>query len=163
VEVIEKLGFKKVYFGGLTLEVVKERGLAVNEENERKVRESLRQEHGMAAYAKLNLPKIKALLDSGEQVEVDGLYSWEEYLVLKDALPQMKLIGIYAPPELRYQRLSQRKIRPLTKDVAISRDYAQIEKLHQAGPIAMADFTITNTGSLNELEKMVEGIINGKS
>lgn len=163
VAVLEEVGFKKVYFGGLTLEVVKQRGLEVNEQNERAVRESLRQEHGMEAYAKLNLPKIKKLIKAGDNVVIDGLYSWEEYLILIEELPKLQLIAVYAPPPLRYSRLSNRKVRPLTAETAMSRDHAQIEKLHQAGPIAMADYTITNTGTQNELKQKVGEIIDGKS
>ena len=65
-ERLEQLGFVKVYFGGLTIEEVKRRGLEVNEKNERAVREELRRTHGMGAFAVLSLPKIEALLRRGE-------------------------------------------------------------------------------------------------
>src|SRR4030042_5214465 len=74
--IFEDSGFKKVRFGDVTDEEVKKRGLELNEENERRVREQLRKEHGMAAYAILNLPRIDSLLKSSNVV-VDGLYSWE--------------------------------------------------------------------------------------
>ena len=81
-KVFEQHGYKRMRFGDITDEEVKKRGLALSEENERLVRQQLRKEHGMAAYAKLNLPKIEALLKSSDVV-VDGLYSWEEYTLLK--------------------------------------------------------------------------------
>jgi 2,4-dienoyl-CoA reductase-like NADH-dependent reductase (Old Yellow Enzyme family) len=62
---------------------IKKRGLELNEKNERFVRESLREEHGMAAYARLSVPRIDNTLKSSNVV-VDGLYSWEEYIYLKD-------------------------------------------------------------------------------
>src|SRR4030065_239294 len=80
--VFEKAGFKRVRFGDITDEEVRKRGLNLNEQNERYVREQLRKEHGMAAYAILNLPRIDSLLKSSNVV-VDGLYSWEEYMLLK--------------------------------------------------------------------------------
>jgi len=75
-------GFTKIRFGDITDEEVKKRGLELNEENERCIRELLRQEHGMAAYAKLNLPAIDSALGYSDVV-IDGLYSWEEYTFLK--------------------------------------------------------------------------------
>src|SRR5574342_69439 len=75
-------GFHRIRFGDITDEEVARRGLKLNEENERRVRELLRKEHGMAAYAKLNLPKIDSAMEQWDVV-IDGLYSWEEYLVLK--------------------------------------------------------------------------------
>ena len=81
--IFEENGFKRIRFGDITDEEVRNRGLKLNEENERLVREQLRREHGMAAYAKLNLPKINAQLKNSDVV-VDGLYSWEEYILLKE-------------------------------------------------------------------------------
>ncbi len=46
----------------MTDEEVKRRGLELNEQNERSVREDLRKQYGMAAYAILNLPRIEAAL-----------------------------------------------------------------------------------------------------
>jgi dephospho-CoA kinase len=147
---VEK-GFKKIYFGDVTFEELKRRKLEINETNERLVREELRKKYGMAAYAILNLPKIKKNFKEGNVV-LESLYSWDEYKVIKKEFGNsFYTIAVYAPPEVRYTRLAQRKERPLTLDEAKSRDYAQIENLAIAGPIAIADFTIVNTGTLEEL------------
>ena len=81
-KIFEEDGFKRIRFGDITDEEVGRMGLELNEENERHVRQQLRKEHGMSAYAKLNLPWIDAALKSSDVV-VDGLYSWEEYTLLK--------------------------------------------------------------------------------
>jgi len=159
VKLVEERGFAKIYFGGMTIEKLKEENLEVNEQNERMMREKLRRDHGMAAYATLNLPKIKAALLKGSVV-IDGLYSWEEYLVLKKEFPEMVVVAVCASPKTRSTRLASRPIRPLTPEQVQSRDYAQIENLHQAGPIAMADFTIVNEGDLADVEKQVSLILN---
>jgi dephospho-CoA kinase len=159
VKLVEEKGFAKIYFGGMTIEKLKEENLEVNEQNERMMREKLRRDHGMAAYATLNLPKIKETL-AKSSVVIDGLYSWEEYLVLKKEFPEMVVVAVYASPKTRSTRLANRPIRPLTPDQVLSRDHAQIENLHQAGPIAMADFTIVNEGDLADVEKQVSLILN---
>ena len=56
--IFEENGFVKIRFGDVTDEEIKKRGLELNEENERYIRESLRKGYGKAAYAKLSLPRI---------------------------------------------------------------------------------------------------------
>lgn len=160
-------GFAYVRFGQITLDEVKRRGLAPTEANERQIREALRQEHGMAAFAKLNMPTIDELRSQGKSVLIDGLYSWSEYKLLKEKYGQnLTVMAVYAPPETRYARLSNRqsrhnddqnlKYRSFSREEAEARDYAQIENIEQAGPIAMADFTIMNIGDLEELKKTLD-------
>jgi dephospho-CoA kinase len=149
----EDSGFAKVRFGDITDEEIRRRGLELNEKNERLVRQQLRMEHGMAAYAKLSLPRIDRLLESGNAV-VDGLYSWEEYILMKNRYGErFAVVAVWASPKTRHQRLAKRPIRPLTGEEAASRDIAEIEGLNKGGPIAMADYTLINESSLEALER----------
>ncbi len=157
--VFEQAGFNKVRFGDITDQEVKKRGLPLNEENERNVREQLRKEHGMAAYAILNLPRIDALLKSSNVV-IDGLYSWEEYILLKERYgDRLKMIAVWASPSTRYKRLAGRAVRPLTVEQAASRDKAEIENSKKGGPIAMADYTLVNEFSIEELERQARQVL----
>jgi dephospho-CoA kinase len=114
-ERLESLGFAKVYFGGLTIEEVKRRGLEVNEKNERAVREELRHTHGMGAFAILSLPKIEEILRQGKCVLIDGLYSFSEFKILNEKYgSELLVIAVFTPRELRYRRLAHREVRPLT-------------------------------------------------
>lgn len=162
----EKNGFTRIRFGDVTDGEVQKRGLELNEANERVVREQLRRELGMAAYAKLNLPRIDAALKSGDVV-IDGLYSWEEYLFLKDCYgDNFCVVAVWVSPKTRHTRLTGRRERPLTLVEAASRDRAEIENLNKSGPIALADFTIDNESSLAGLREAAKIIIgkvrNGK-
>lgn len=155
----EKAGFVRIRFGDVTDEELRKRGQELNEENERRVRELLRQEHGMAVYAKMNLPRIDTALASSDVV-IDGLYSWEEYTFLKSHYGEdFCVVAVWASPKTRYARLRGRLNRCLTLDEASGRDMAEIENLNKGGPIAMADFTIINESSLEELGHEVERII----
>ena len=83
---------------------------------------------------------------------VESLYSWEEYLEFKNEFgDDFKVLAVYSSPETRIKRLSNRSHRPLTREEVTSRDYSQIENLHQAGPIARADFTVINEGEMNDI------------
>jgi dephospho-CoA kinase len=142
-----------VRFGDVTMEELRRRGLPVNETNERAIREELRKQHGMAAFAKLSLPAIEAGLERTGKVVIDGMYSWTEYRELKAHLGARSIvIAIYTPKAERYRRLSVRPVRPLTPAEAESRDYAEIERLEKGGPIAFADHTLMNSGTVEELE-----------
>lgn len=157
--VFEQNGFTRVRFGDITDAEVKKRGLELNEKNERDVREQLRQEHGMAAYARLNLPRIDAALQKSDVV-IDGLYSWEEYNFLKDHYKNnFSVIAVWASPQTRYARLADRATRPLTPAEAASRDRAEIENTNKGGPIAMADFTVANESTLEDLRQQVRKVI----
>lgn len=81
-EYLENKGYEKVYFGGVTMDKLKESGLEITPSNEKMMREKLRSELGMGAYAKILLPKIKELSKKCNVV-LDGLYSWDEYKILK--------------------------------------------------------------------------------
>ncbi len=157
--VFEQHGFKKVRFGDTTDQQLNDRGLKRNEENERYVRQQLRREHGMAAYARLNLPRIDSALKSSDVV-VDGLYSWEEYLLLKEYYGgRFSTLLVWSAPSTRYTRLAGRKTRPLTSDQAASRDRSEIENSNKGGPIAMADFAILNEASREDLKEETERVI----
>ena len=157
--VFEEHGFKKVRFGDITDQELKKLRLERNEANERYVRQQLRRTHGMAAYAELNLPKINSSLGSSHVV-VDGLYSWEEHILLKEYYGgQFSTVAVWASPATRYRRLASRQVRPLTLEEAASRDKSEIENSNKGGPIAMADFAIVNDTSLDEMERQTERVI----
>ncbi len=152
-------GFAVVRFGDITDMEIAKRGLELNEANERLVREDLRRERGMAAYAELNLPRIDGTLAYADVV-IDGLYSWEEYTLLKGRYGEdMYVAAVLASPRTRYKRLACRGERGLTEAEASSRDLSEIELLNKGGPIAMADFAIVNESALSDLEEAVRRVV----
>lgn len=161
-EVIEylekKFNLPKVYFGEVTFDEMKKRGLNINEKNERFIREDLRKKFGQDIYCKRMIEKINKL-NPKSNILVESLYSWPEYMGFKKAFGNsFIIIAVYASPKTRYGRLSKRRIRPLTPKETQSRDHAQIENLSQGGPIAIADYTIINEDSKKELLENAEKI-----
>lgn len=154
-----KCNWPKVYFGEVTFDELKKRGLEINEKNERLVREDLRGKYGRLHYANKVIEKIEAI-DENTNVLVESLYDWKEYLCFKEKFGKDFItIAVYASPKTRYARLNKRKERPLTPEEAQGRDYAQIENIFQAGPIAMADYTVDNNGDFSQLYNQVDEII----
>ena len=158
-DILVNKGWKKVYFGGVTMEKLQEEGLEVNPENEKMMRERLRKDLGMGAYAKILLPRIKEYAKDYDTV-LDGLYSWDELKILKEELKDnLVVIAIVVDKETRYNRLSIREVRPLNNLEASSRDVAEIENISKAGPIAYADFYILNNGTYEEYGKRLDEIL----
>lgn len=156
---LEEKGYEKIHFGGVTLEKLKEKNLEINPENEKMMREKLREDLGMGAFARILLPRIQELSQE-KNVVLDGLYSWDEYQILSEELgKQLVVIAIVTDKKLRYRRLEKREFRPLTKSEAKNRDLAEIENIAKAPPIAYADYFVLNNGSLEEYQERLEEIL----
>ncbi len=150
-----------IRFGDITEKIIKEKKLELNEENEKRVREEIRKKYGMEAYAKLNLEKIKDLFNKSDVVLVDGLYSWEEYLYLKDTLndTEIFLLAVISDKRTRYYRISERKDRRLRYEDVYIRDLNELKKLNKSFPIVLADYFIENNYSLKKLNENVEKVM----
>lgn len=146
-----KASFSRIHFGDLTMDELNRQGLAVNEKNEKHIREDIRARLGKSAYAQLASVKIDE--SENKNIVLDGLYSWSEYTFLKNKYPEIVLLAIITNNSIRKQRLSVRKIRPLTAQEVDSRDVAEIENLDKGGPIAIADYYILNNSDKNSLTK----------
>ncbi len=147
----EGKGFGRVYFGAVTFDEIRKRGLENNQDNERKIREEFRASGDMAIYAKLNEPKIRDAYAKGNVV-IESLYSWSEYKYIKDIYgDDFVVIAIVADKNLRKRRIGQRDIRSLNSEEVDKRDYTEIENIEKAGPIAIADYYILNNGTETDL------------
>ena len=157
---LEKKGIPFIRFGDLTDETMQQMSLSSTPENERTVREQLRRELGMAAYAIKAKPKIDTLLQEHSVIALNGLRSWEEYLFLKKIYPGLVLVAIYADAHVRHKRLAIRAVRPVTMEQSILRDIAELEKLNMGGPIAIADYIIENNAeNLSPLQEKLDGLL----
>lgn len=161
VDYLEKKGWPSVYFGGITLKEVKKRGLEINAANEKIVREDIRAKEGMGAYAPRIIEEITQLHKEGANVVIaDGLYSWSEYKIFKEKFgDNAVIIAITAPRKVRHARLANRPVRPLTEEEVTAREYAEIENIEKGGPIANADYTISNNKSAEALLEDLEAIL----
>lgn len=158
-EMFEEVGYKRIYFGGVTMKELEKRGLEKCEANERMIREELRATYGQPAFAILLLDDIQEASKSGDVI-LDGLYSWAEYKVLKERFgDNLTVVAIVTDSNLRYTRLSTRTIRPLTLEQAISRDHSEIENLAKGGPIAIADRFILNNGDFDALKQEFKNLL----
>ena len=147
------MGWSSVYFGGVAVSQLKKNGITVNEANERNVREQLRRDLGMGAFAIILKDEILDKLSRGNVV-LDGLYSWSEYVILKELLgDDLIVLAVVTNSGIRKERLATRSVRPLTAEMVDSRDVAEIENSEKGGPIAKADYYVLNNGTEQELKQ----------
>jgi len=153
---LRKKGWSYLRFGQVTIDELNRRGMKINEQNERIVREELRARGTKAVFAERLWDTIACSLAYNNLV-LDGMYSWSEYRLLKSRLGNtLIVIAVAAARETRYQRLAARTERPLSRSEAHDRDISEIENLDKGGPIAMADFTVSNDDTIAELHFHLE-------
>lgn len=155
VEYFTEKGFPKVYFGGIIYHAMEEAGIPKGEENEHIFRVEIRQKEGADFAAKRIIQQIHDLVDAGQhRIIADGLYTWDEYKLLKHEFPaEISVIAIITPKPQRYKRLESREDRPQTHEITMERDKHEIEDLQKGGPIAAADYYIMNDGSIEALHE----------
>jgi len=152
-------GWPSLYYPKIVFDKLKEEGKPFTEDNERKMREALRDQFGIAAMAIVNKSKVREMYDKGTFL-IESMYSWEEYLLVKEEYgDEFKAISVLSSPDIRSNRLKIRPNRPLTREEFVSRDYSQIENLHQGGPIARGDYFIINEFDLPHLHQSIDVIL----
>ena len=161
VNYVTEKGVPKVYFGGVILDAMTEAGLEHTQENEKPFREEIRKKEGNDFVVNRIITQIHGLIDAGQRrIVADGVYTWTEYKALKREFPgELTVAAVVAPKNLRHHRLTTRAIRPLTKEEANLRDWAEIENLEKGGPIAIADYYINNSADIEELHKKVDQLL----
>ncbi len=161
VDYLTDRGIPKVYFGGVVLDAMTKAGLEHSQENEKPFREALRQKEGKDFVVRRIITQIQHLIDAGQhKIVADGIYSWTEYKAMKKEFPnEMTTVAILAPRHLRYQRMSNRPVRPLGRHEVDARDWAEIEGIEKGGPIAIADYFIHNDKDLVYLHEQMEHVL----
>lgn len=150
---------RRLYVGQFVTDEVKRRGLLITPENERLIRDELRQVSGMGALAQAALPVIEQLAQS-TNVLIDAIYCEEERSIYLDRFGQaLQLIAIHTPTELRARRIAERQQRSLSAAELTRRDEYEISVLGLKGVLACADHQIDNSGDLYELESTLQGML----
>lgn len=163
VDYLVEKGYPKVYFGGVVVEETKRRyGGITSEKLEKIVREDLRAKEGNLAIANRIIGQIDNLIAAGEtRIIADGLYSWSEYKLFKERFGNNAVIvAVAANRQFRHDRVANRPVRPLNEQEITAREYAEIENIEKGGPIANADYTITNNLDQKAMLSQLDNVLN---
>ncbi|MBQ3352722.1 dephospho-CoA kinase [Candidatus Saccharibacteria bacterium] len=161
VDYLTSKGYPKVYFGGMIYKEMAKRGVERTPDSERDFREMIRETEGKDWVVRQVIDEVHDLMKAGQKrIILDGVYSWTEYKTLKHEFPGMlTFIAIVVTKKLRYKRVAARPDRPFNAEEIRERDRSEIENLEKGGPIAAADYYVLNDGTVVDMEKNLQKIL----
>lgn len=137
--------------------LAREKGLSPTPENLGRLATGIREEGGDDAVAILCVEKINAMTE--DVVLVDGIRSIREVGVFGEEF-EVALVAVFSPQKTRYARLTARGRSDDPQDMATfkARDDRELS-FSLAHAIALADYTVLNDGSLEDLESEFESLL----
>lgn len=103
VEVAHAMGLATLKMGDLVRDETRRRGLALNNANIARIANEEREKHGPGVWAQRALPKL-----TETKMLVDGCRSDAEVSVFRHNFGDLFVLGIFASPEARYDRMTKR-------------------------------------------------------
>jgi len=151
----QELGYAIIVMGDVIRQETRTRGLELTPQNVGKVMLELRQKNGNYVIARRCIPKITE--QCNPKVLVDGLRSLHEAEIFKENFLKFSLIAVYASPEIRFQRLSNRGRSDDTSkwQVFHDRDMREIN-VGLGNVIAMADEMVINNNSVEQVKAEIK-------
>jgi len=146
-------GFKKLVFSDFLKAEVLKKGLEISKENLALVGDELRKKKGMAVVAELLWNDAKNL----EKAVASGSRSVEEVLFLKKKCRNGVVVAVKTDSSKRFERKLEND--PQNSKDFFARDQRDIENKGLDKVIALADITIENNSTLEELEKKVKELV----
>jgi dephospho-CoA kinase len=157
-ELLEEKGYTVLDMGEVVRIEMEKRGIEPGNEGE--FVNSMRDEHGMDAIAKLSVPYLEEILDEKEKIVITGMRGWKEKERFEEETGEkIEVIAVWSSRETRKQRREERqREEDLMGEKFQERDEREIDQ--GVGKLmALSDFLIKNENiSLSELEKNVEKI-----
>ena len=149
VGVARAMGLATLKMGDLVRDETRRRGLPLSNPNVARIASEERTKHGPAVWAQRALPKL-----TETRMLVDGCRSDDEVAVFRHHFGDLFVLGIYASPETRHARMSDR---------GRSDDGAALEEFYErdrrelkwgiGNAFALADGMLVNEGSLDEFKR----------
>jgi len=161
VKHLKNKGFEHYIYSDILKEIAKQRNIELTRKNLQKLGTDIKKESkDPAILSKKLLKKIRT-----DKAVVDGVRNISEIKELKKR-KDAYIIAVTASQTLRYQRINKRK-RP--GDPKTFKEFKSSDNLENRGKtkgqeinkcIKMADFTINNNSSLEQLKKNIDNILN---
>lgn len=156
--IISRYGFPVIIMGDEVRAEAKRRNIKPTPENLGRLMLQIRAEEGPDAVAKRCMGKIRDLDSS--VIVINGIRSPSEVEFFRRNFESFKVIAIHASPKTRFKRLLERGRSDDPKDweTFVIRDRRELS-VGLGEVIAMADYMIVNEGTLEELEREVNRVI----
>lgn len=154
----EEHGYRVITMGDVIRDLAEERGLDPTPRNLGLIAEGIRREGGDAAVARRCVEKLSGWETA--YVTVDGIRSLEEVEAFREAFSDVVLVAVHASPRTRFGRLRERgrSDDPRDLEALLERDRRELG-FGVGSAIAMADHIVVNEGSLPDLKRAFEGLM----
>ena len=155
VGIARMMGFHVLKMGDLVREEVRRRGLPANDRNNGRVANEERDRQGPSVWAKRIVPLI-----TETKTLVDGCRSDAELTVFRHNFGDLAVVGVYASPGTRFERLTKRGRGDdgLTMEEFYERDRREL-KWGIGNALALADHMIVNEGSLRDFQARARDVL----
>lgn len=162
VEYLKKKGFKHYWARGFIVTEIEKRGMPVNRDSMRMVANDFRTTHG-SSYIIESL-YTQACQDGGNAV-IESIRAIGEARAMKSK-PGFYLLAVDADPKIRYERILSRASATdaVSFEKFLSDEQEEINpndptKQDLLGCIALADYQLTNNGTLEELQRQIDDVL----
>ncbi|HAO64669.1 TPA: hypothetical protein DCQ44_01675 [Candidatus Taylorbacteria bacterium] len=159
---VRKKGFTHYSMSGFLTEELRRRNLPLLRENMHLVADEIRKEHGPGYLVEFHLDKAHV---TGNNTVIESIRSLGEVEALKKE-PNSILLAVDADVKTRYQRILNRKS---SKDMVSFEKFVEAEQsesvqkeiwaMNLVGCMQLAEFVIKNNGSMSDLYKQVDAIL----
>ncbi|HEY4523029.1 MAG TPA: AAA family ATPase [Candidatus Paceibacterota bacterium] len=161
VEYLVEKGFTHYSMSGVIIEEIKRRGMPMNRDNTRLVGNDLRKTHGPAYLVETNYERAT---QAGGDAIIEALRAIGEAEFLKEHA--VSLLAVDADRRIRYERITGRAgaLDQVTFEHFSEQEDRELTgtdiwDMNIAGVMAMADYTLTNDGTLEALHAQVDEIL----
>ncbi|PIN80258.1 hypothetical protein COV11_04385 [Candidatus Woesearchaeota archaeon CG10_big_fil_rev_8_21_14_0_10_30_7] len=154
-------GFASISLSDMLREECKKRGLALTRDNLIDMGNELRDKHGLGVLGKLALEKVKL----GDNIVITSFRHPNEVFELKKH-SEFVLVKVLADQKIRFERIKARNREedPKTFEEFQKLDLKEVntsdphkQKIDQC--VALADFSIINEGSFEDLHEKIEELL----
>jgi dephospho-CoA kinase len=156
IAVAQSMGLATLKMGDLVRDETRRRGLQLSNSNVGRVASEERDKHGPGVWAQRALPKL-----TETRMLVDGCRSDSEVSVFRHNFGDLFVLGIFASPETRYDRLAARH---RSDDVDLQDFYDRDRRELKWGignAFALADGMLINEGTLDEFKRATRDRLEG--
>ena len=149
IAVAQSMGLATLKMGDLVRDETRRRGLGLSNANVARIASEEREKHGAGIWAQRALPK---LIET--RMLVDGCRSDSEVTVFRHNFGDLFVLGIFASPETRYERMKSRRRSDdgLSLQEFFDRDRREL-KWGIGSAFTLADGMIVNEGSLDDFRR----------
>jgi dephospho-CoA kinase len=149
VSVAQSIGLATLKMGDLVRDETRRRGFPLNNANLGRVANEEREKHGPGVWAQRAIPRL-----TETKMLVDGCRSDHEVTVFRHNFGDLFVLGIFASPETRYDRMIKRSRGDdgMSLQEFYDRDRREL-KWGIGNAFALADGMLINEGTLDEFKR----------